>query len=134
MSRYEQIRKLGPGGERPRYDEASQTLIAGTCRTCGTRSWPQRSVCRRCHGTEIEAEALPETGEIIAATRVWVPVEGIEPPYVLALVSIGGVQLAAHLRCPADDLPPTSGPARLRVSEAGSPPFWFEPVGPDTQT
>jgi uncharacterized OB-fold protein len=129
MIRYERPREAGPSRERPRFDEESQVLIAGTCRSCGTQSWPQRSVCRQCHGAEIEAEALPTTGEIRSATRVWVPVEGIEPPYVLALVTLGGVQLAAHLRCSAEAEPPTAGPVRLHVSETSAPPFWFEPIG-----
>lgn len=114
-------------GERTRVDFDSGTLVGTRCTECSWIAWPGRAGCPRCQAVAVEPHALPSDGVLHTWTRVWVPAEGIEPPYVLGLVRLGEVQVFAHIRELTDELK-VPAPVRIRVDEHGHPPFWFEPV------
>lgn len=116
-----------PTGTRSRY--AEDGLVAGRCERCGAQSWPRRSVCHRCGSAHIVEQVLPSEGRLTTWTRVWVPVEGLQPPYSVGLVELGEVQLFGHVRGVDDDteLPIT---VAVRVDVEHTPPFWFEVAAP----
>lgn len=117
-----------PTGQRRRFDAESGTLVAGECPTCGAQTWPRRSVCYRCGGAEVGEVVLPRVGRLTTWTRVWVPVEGIDPPYVVGLVTLGRLQLFGHIRGVDEDTRvPTE--VTVRVNPDEKPPFWFEFAG-----
>jgi uncharacterized OB-fold protein len=115
--------------DRQRFDTDAGRLVGGRCGSCGTVTWPARPVCPRCTGTDITSTLLPEEGTLLTWSRVWVPVEGIEPPYILGLVELGSTNIFGHVVAPDEDLP-----AGARVSvvldESRRPPYWFEPAAP----
>lgn len=92
-------------------------------------TWPRRAVCPRCGSDEIDAYDLPPAGTLKTWARVWVPVEGLPPPYDVGLVELGGVQVFGHVRgLSEEDVVPL--PVTLRLAEEGNGgvPFWFEPA------
>jgi uncharacterized OB-fold protein len=114
--------------ERQRFDDQAGTLVAGQCDECGSQAWPRRSVCHRC-GSRSICDVRAEThGRLVTWTRVWVPVEGIEPPYIVGLVELGRLQLFGHVRG-ADEITRVPQSVRLRVDVSKRPPFWFEVTG-----
>lgn len=56
---------------------------------------------------------------------MWVPVEGIEPPYDVCLVQLGGVQVFGHIVGIEVEAPPRSI-VHIRVDTSKAPPYWFE--------
>lgn len=107
-----------------RFDADAQALVGGRCAGCGNVVWPTRLVCHRCGTAEMEPEQLPRSGEVETWARLWVPVEGIEPPYVLASVKLGTVRVFGHLHGElAGDGPHE---AVVRVDREQHPQFWFE--------
>lgn len=88
-------------------------------------TWPGRPVCPRCTGTDIETMLLPSEGTLLTWSRVWVPVDGIEPPYILALVQLGSTQVFGHVVGLGDEVP-AGLPVTLVLDEMHRPPFWFE--------
>ncbi len=112
--------------DRVRLDAVTGALVAGECQACGAQSWPRRARCYRCGSMHVSATRLPTEGRLQTWTRVWVPVEGITPPYVVGLVELGEVQIYGHLRGPIDDLMDMPVPVRVRVAPEEAPPFWFE--------
>lgn len=110
--------------ERPRMEPARGVLIGGRCEQCGLLSWPSRAVCQRCGSGEIRDLDLPATGTLTTWSRVWVPIDGIEPPYVVGLVEIGELRIFGHVRDLPEDLalPAT---VQLVVDGGSTPPFWF---------
>lgn len=116
-------------GERPRFDPAEGRLVGGRCERCGTETWPRRSVCYHCGAASVAEHVLPGEGLLTTWTRVWVPVEGLEPPYSVGLVEFGDLQLFGHVRGVTED---TAIPAEVtvRVDLDEQPPFWFEVPSP----
>lgn len=115
-----------PTGQRRPVDFARGLLVGSRCLDCAWLSWPPRAGCPLCHGVRVEPAALPTQGVLYSWTRVWVPVEGITPPYLLGLVRLAGVRVFGHIRdLPEDATVPT--PVQLRVAESSAPPFWFVP-------
>lgn len=116
-----------PIGERRRFDPDAGALVGGQCQECGTQTWPLRSVCYRCGSGDVLAATIPTDGRLTTWTRVWVPVEGIKPPYVVGLVTLGSLQIFGHVRGISDT---TTVPAdvKVRVELESVPPFWFELV------
>ncbi len=113
--------------DRRRMAPATQELIGGECERCGAQTWPRRAVCHRCGSPRVAEVTLPTTGRLLTWTRVWVPVEGLEPPYLVGLVEIGRLQLFGHVRGIDDDTA-TPAPVRVRIDPDARPPFWFEAV------
>jgi uncharacterized OB-fold protein len=116
-----------PTAERERIDFAGARLIGSRCVDCRWTAFPPRAACARCHGVAVEPHHLARQGELRTWTRVWVPVEGVRPPYLLGLVQLEGVQVFAHVRELAEDVT-VPAPVRLEVSRSGRPPFWFVPA------
>lgn len=113
--------------DRQRFDVEAGLLVGGQCDRCDTVTWPARPVCPRCQGTNIATTMLPRDGELMSWSRVWVPVEGIKPPYVLGLVQLGLTQVFGHVRNVPESVPPGL-PVSLRIDDDSHPPFWFEVV------
>lgn len=117
-------------GARPRF--ADGALLGSRCATCGTRSWPARAVCARCGGDDLAPDRLPETGELLSYTSVWVARGPFEPPYVLGQADFGdGAVVFGHVRGLPDG---TQVPLQVHVvlpTDPGEPlAFWFEPAVP----
>jgi uncharacterized OB-fold protein len=110
--------------ERKRWDEAGQCLMGSRCPACATVIWPGRSACPTCATAGPDEVALARHGELLSWTRVFVPLAGMEAPFILAQVRLDdGVLLFGHLRGV-----PESGVKRvaIHVDEAQRPPFWFQ--------
>ncbi|MGH3097435.1 MAG: Zn-ribbon domain-containing OB-fold protein [Streptosporangiales bacterium] len=113
-------------GDRQRVDDVAGRLVGGRCAACGTVTWPRRAACPRCVSGDVADANLPTQGTLVTVTTVWVPVEGIEPPYTLGLVRLGGAEVFAHIRG-LDDAARVPVPVVLRLDREASPPFWFVP-------
>lgn len=113
--------------ERRRYDDEAQALVGGRCEVCGRLHWPRRAVCPECGSGDVDEAQIPVQGRLTTWTRVWVPIEHLEPPYLVGMVEAGGVLLLGHLR-ESDGDPRVSDWYRVVVDPAAVPPFWFVPV------
>lgn len=111
--------------ERPRFDQDRGVLLAGVCNECGAQAWPAGAVCLRCGSGGIALRPLPQTGVLTTWTRVWVPVEGIEPPYLLGIVELGPVRVVGHV-VGIDDSFAVPGRVRVAVHPDDHPPFHFD--------
>lgn len=113
---------------RHRLDPDTGTLLGSGCAECGWISWPPRAGCPRCHSMQVDPVTLPTSGIAHTWTRVWVPIEGIAPPYDLAVVLLDEVRVFAHLLGVGDRFD-TPAPVRLEIGTAEDRPrFWFVPV------
>ena len=110
---------------RSRFDQAQGRLVGGECGRCGAQSWPRRSICYRCGAAEVSEVVLVGEGWLTTWTRVSLPVEGLEAPYVVGMVKLGRVQLFGHIRGVTEDI---EMPAEVvvKVDPGQQPPFWFE--------
>ena len=115
-----------PTVERTRFDRGTQRLIGGECLECGAQMWPRRAVCYRCGNARVEETPLPRCGRLVTWTEVWVPVEGLEPPYVVGLVELGALQIFGHVRH-LDDAAQEPLDVDVRIDPDQQPPYWFEP-------
>lgn len=120
---------------RARFDAEAGVLLAGACNECGAQAWPAGAVCLRCGSGDIELEPLPQAGSLTTWSRVWVPVEGIQPPYLLGIVQLGAVEVVGHVDgLDAAGTVPVPVPVRLAVHPDRHPPFSFvvAPEPPET--
>lgn len=119
-----------PTGSRPRLDTGRRTLVGSRCTACGAHAWPARAVCHRCGAAPLDPVDLPTEGSLLTFTTVWVPRPGLESPYALGQVDLGGLlSVFAHVH----GLPPKTRvpvPVRLELAADATsvPPFWFVPV------
>jgi uncharacterized OB-fold protein len=113
---------------RLRFDPHSRTLTGSRCSNCGSVSWPGRAVCQDCGSASIDPASFGPNGEVISYAEVWVPVDGLDSPYMLAQVRIeGGPTVFAHARgLTAGALAPLPVTMVCSDKEAAIPPFWFE--------
>lgn len=63
-------------------------LLGLKCKECGAVTAPPFSVCQRCQTPfrDFEVVELSGKGEIMSYTVIYVPPEGLEPPYIVAFV------------------------------------------------
>lgn len=115
-------------GNRPRWDDDRQVLLGGRCGRCGAAAWPRRAVCHRCGWADVIETEVGGLGTLVTWTRVWVGIDEVDPPYVLGLVAIGGVQLFGHVRVPDNTALDTPIEVRLHVDTTRMPPYWFQPA------
>jgi uncharacterized OB-fold protein len=109
---------------RIRWDSQGQCLVGAECGNCGTLIWPGRTGCPACGAFEMKEAAVARGGDLLSWTRVFVPLAGIEAPFILAQVRLDdGVLLFGHLHGT-----PESGARRVtvHVDESQRPPFWFQ--------
>jgi uncharacterized OB-fold protein len=62
------------------------------CQACGTWLHPPRPICAKCLSEEVAPETVSGTGTVYSVTvnhQPWVP--GLKVPYVIARVSLDGV-------------------------------------------
>ena len=85
-------------------------LEAARCRVCSKVSFPARTICPACRGTEFERTALSREGKVVTSTVLSVaPAEfAMETPYAVAIVETPeGVRLMAQLvDCEPADVKP----------------------------
>lgn len=103
------------------YDDWLDALAAGdgyyvACEN-GHGTLPPRRICPHCGSRELGEEPLPETGTVLAQTRVHVPAPSFsdDAPYTTAVVDFGAVRLTGLLR-PAEQPPSIENGATVRVS------------------
>ena len=85
----------------------------------GHGSLPPRRVCPHCGSTVLVDEPLPETGEVVTHTQVYVPTPAFaeDAPYVNAVVDFGAVRLTGQVLADAEDVTVGTTGERLLVFE-----------------
>jgi uncharacterized OB-fold protein len=68
-------------GEKPQ-------LIGTRCPSCGQLSFPRRSFCSKCLGSDLEETLLSRRGRIYTHTVVGYPAPGLEAPYAIAYIDL----------------------------------------------
>ncbi|MFH0914806.1 MAG: Zn-ribbon domain-containing OB-fold protein [Chloroflexota bacterium] len=58
------------------------------CKQCGAYTVPPQKVCCQCQSEELEIAELSRKGEVQTFTVTYVPAEGFEAPYIVALVKL----------------------------------------------
>ncbi len=85
-------------------------LEAVRCRGCGKVSFPPRSICPGCRGSDLEPTHLSRRGKVVTATVVHVaPAEfAMETPYAVAIVETpeGARLMAQVVDCALTDVRP----------------------------
>ena len=85
-------------------------LEAGRCTGCGQVSFPARTICPECRGTEMEAMTLSRRGKVITSTVVRVAPDDLvmEAPYAVALLETpeGARLMAQVVDCDPEDVMP----------------------------
>lgn len=68
---------------------------------------------------------VPKEATLVTWSRVWIPVEGIDPPYDVGLVHVSGLRIFGHVLGIGDGTrTPTS--VTVRVDSGHRLPYWFE--------
>jgi uncharacterized OB-fold protein len=63
-------------------------IVIARCESCHGRFLPRPGACPRCGSTAVTPQPIPPSGEILAATELWVPATGWPTPHRLALVGL----------------------------------------------
>jgi len=63
-------------------------LLGLKCNQCGAYTAPPRKVCSKCGSEDLEIVSLSGKGEIQTFTVIYVPPEGFEAPFVVAMVKL----------------------------------------------
>ncbi len=63
-------------------------LLGLKCLDCNACTIPPKRTCQECGSTDIEPVSLSGLGAIVTFTVVRVPPEGLDAPYVVALVAL----------------------------------------------
>jgi uncharacterized OB-fold protein len=63
-------------------------LLGLKCNQCGAYTAPPRKVCSECGSDDMEIVPLSGKGEIQTFTVIFVPPEGFEAPFVVAMVKL----------------------------------------------
>ena len=80
-------------------------LVGTRCKACGALHLPPRPICTVCHGEEMEWQAMPQRGKLVAFTTVHIaPTAMIEAgygrdnPYCAGIVQLeGGPAVSAQI-------------------------------------
>jgi len=75
------------------FDQYQQALGEGKfiglkCESCGETTFPPQGTCRSCGGHRLETAEMKGKGTIRTFTVIRVPPEGMEPPYIIAMVEL----------------------------------------------
>lgn len=88
-----------PGGSARQSAAGAPVLVAGCCRSCGTRMFPKMAVCSSCMSEDMAEEDLPATGTLYSFTQVHVgPAQWLKPLTVGYVDLPNGVRVFSHLR------------------------------------
>lgn len=99
---------LGPVAPPPPADDPGapfweatreRRLVIQTCEDCGHRQHYPRPLCLACGGTSLRFDEAAGTAKVVSHTTVArAPFEGLEPPYVIAIVELDeGVRLLTRI-------------------------------------
>jgi len=105
-------------GERPR-------LVAHECTECGARYFDRRNACASCFGASFRDVEVDSEGSVRSFTIVTFAAEGIDVPFVAAVVDCGGTSVRANLV----NVPPDPGHVRLGMKVR----LTTFPIGTDSQ-
>lgn len=103
-------------------EDGTPQLIAGQCRGCGARSFPQGEVCTNCLSEDIEAIRLDSEGTLYSYSVVHQAPKGWNVPYALGYVDLPeGVRVLAHLDAATSALR-IDGAMKLALGVVGTDP------------
>jgi uncharacterized OB-fold protein len=78
-------------------------LVANECTQCGARFFDRRSACASCSGTEFRKVDISTTGTVRTFTIVSFAAEGVEVPFVAAVIDCDGTSVRGNIiNTPAD--------------------------------
>jgi hypothetical protein len=63
-------------------------LLGLKCNQCGAYTVPPKKVCSECSSEDMEIVSLSGKGEIQTFTVIFVPPEGFEAPFIIAMVKL----------------------------------------------
>lgn len=63
-------------------------LLGLKCNQCGACTLPPRKVCSECGSEDMDIVSLSGNGEIQTFTVIFVPPEGFEAPFIVAMVKL----------------------------------------------
>jgi hypothetical protein len=63
-------------------------LLGLKCNQCGAYTVPPQKVCSECSSENMEVLEMSRNGEVQTFTVIYVPAEGFEAPYIVALVKL----------------------------------------------
>lgn len=109
----------GTVADRYRPSADGRSLSAGRCATCGEIAWPMPARCPTCGSSEVSGEALPRHGSVETWTQVWVPVPGVDCPYVIGRVRLGDCQVYGRIDVPDGTEPRTGATVTVRTTTDG---------------
>ncbi|HVV30130.1 MAG TPA: OB-fold domain-containing protein [Mycobacteriales bacterium] len=72
-------------------------LVANECTQCGARYFDRRSACASCSGTEFRKVDVPTTGTVRTFTIVSFAAEGVDVPFVAAVVDCDGTSVRGNI-------------------------------------
>ncbi len=125
MTGLEQALSAIDSSARRRFDDELGRLVGSRCPGCGVVAWPSRAVCHACGLAGVVEHVLPKEGTLTTCSEVWVPVEGVDAPYVVGLVAFETTQVFGHVRgLPAGARMPIA--VQTATGPGESPCFWFE--------
>jgi uncharacterized OB-fold protein len=75
----------------------SPKLVANECTNCGARYFDRRSACASCSGTSFRKVDIPTTGTVRTFTIVSFAAEGVDVPFVAAVVDCGGTSVRGNI-------------------------------------
>ncbi len=76
-------------------------LAISRCASCHGRFLPRPRPCPRCGSSDVQPEAVPPNGEVLAATEILAPATGFDAPHRIALVGLAeDVRVLAEVRGP----------------------------------
>jgi uncharacterized OB-fold protein len=117
---------LGAEPELSATDPDGRPVLLGSrCRDCGELAFPERFVCARCTGDQLEVVPLGGEGSLYSYTTIHVS-SSRSTPYTLGYVDLpAGPRLLATIEAAPDALR-TDLPVSLGVGDDGQ--WWFQPA------
>ena len=73
-----------------KFEEALREgkLLGLKCNHCGQYTVPPQMVCSECGSEDMEISEVSRNGEVQTFTVIYIPVEGFEAPYIVALIKL----------------------------------------------
>lgn len=75
----------------------SPKLVANECTQCGARFFDRRTACANCSNTEFHKVDIPTTGTVRTFTIVSFAAEGVDVPFVAAIVDCDGTSVRGNI-------------------------------------
>ncbi|MCG3776529.1 MAG: hypothetical protein JW395_3388 [Nitrospira sp.] len=72
-------------------------LSAQECKTCRARFFDRRNACASCSGQEFITVEIPQVGEVVAFSIVFVAAPDVKVPFVPAIINCGGTSVRGNI-------------------------------------